>query len=210
MQSTKMQFLNHKAEPALSKALGRRAQKVQDRKDNILAVSARLFRERGFHAVTMDEIGVASGMTGPAMYKYFDDKGAILAALLDRGIRIAVSALEALEVDHVSDLEALEQRVWVFIDFADTVRDASVVAVREVNSVPEWYRDEFVENQRKIREINVEILMRIRPELTKAEARYICTNVFQGLISSSVYLYPADSIARKKRLATMALAALLA
>lgn len=210
MQNTEMQLSEQKPEPNPAKALGRRAQKVQDRKDNILTVSARLFRERGFHAVTMDEIGLASGMTGPAMYKYFDDKGAILAALLDRGIRIAFSALEALEVEHVSDLEALEQRVWVFIDFADAVRDASVVAVREVNSVPEWYREEFLENQRKIREINAEILMRIRPELSKNDARYICTNVFQGLISSSVYLYPADSIARKKRLAAMALAALLA
>lgn len=210
MQNTEMQLSEQKSEPSAAKALGRRAQKVQDRKDNILTVSARLFRERGFHAVTMDEIGLASGMTGPAMYKYFDDKGAILAALLDRGIRIAFSALEALEIEHVSDLDALEQRVWVFIDFADAVRDASVVAVREVNSVPEWYREEFLENQRKIREINVEILMRIRPELSKNDARYICTNVFQGLISSSVYLYPADSIARKKRLAAMALAALLA
>lgn len=190
--------------------LGLRAQKVQQRKEHVLTVSARLFRERGFHAVSIDEIGTASGMTGPAMYKYFSDKGSILAALLDRGARIATESFEAIDKEGLSQIDLLKERVRVYIEFANDVRDALVVAVREVNNIPEWYRDDFLRAQRRTREVDVNILMEIRPELTKAEARYICSNVFQGLISSSVYLYPADTPIRRKRLANMAMAALFA
>lgn len=190
--------------------LGQRARKVLQRKEHILTVSARLFRERGFHAVSIDEVGTAAGMSGPAMYKYFSDKGSILAALLDRGTGIAKAAFEAIDREGLSDIDLLNERVRVCIEFTGEVRDALVVAVREANSIPEWYRDDFLREQRLIREVHVDILMRIRPELSKADARYICSNVFQGLISSSVYLYPADTPARKKRLAQMAMAALFA
>src|SRR3546814_9980918 len=83
--------------------LGRRAQKVQDRKDHILVTSARLFRERGYHAVSMDEIGAASGMSGPAMYKYFKDKAAILIAIVEYGTKIAKERSD----EHTSELQSL-------------------------------------------------------------------------------------------------------
>ena len=110
----------------------------------------------------------------------------------------------------LSDLEILAEHVRCYIDFTGETRDAMVVTVREANNIPEWYRPGFLDEQRTVREAEVNLLIRIRPELTRSEARYICTNVFQGLISSSVYLYPADSENRRLRLSAMAMAALLA
>lgn len=190
--------------------IGKRAQKVQDRKDHILVTAARLFRERGYHAVSMDEIGSASGMTGPAMYKYFKDKAAILIAILELGTAIAKQAIASIDTTGLSDLEILAEHVRCYIDFTGETRDAMVVTVREANNIPEWYRPGFLDEQRTVREAEVNLLIRIRPDLTRSEARYICTNVFQGLISSSVYLYPADSENRRLRLSAMAMAALLA
>lgn len=192
------------------KALGARARKVQERKDHILVTAARLFREQGYSAVSMDEIGKASGMTGPAMYKYFKDKAAILIAILEFGSRFARDAIAAIDPKGLTDEELLEAHVRCYIRFTGEVRDAMAVTVREVNNVPEWYRPGFLNEQRRFREVEVNLLLRVRPELTRAEARYICSNVFQGLISSSAYLYPADSEVRRGRLARMAMAALMA
>lgn len=190
--------------------LGKRAQKLLERKDHILVTAARLFRERGYHAVSMDEIGTASGMSGPAMYKYFKDKAAILIAILELGSRIAKDAIAAINTEGLDDLQVLKAHVECYIAFTGEARDAMVVAVREVASIPEWYRPGFVDDQRAVREAEVDLLLRVRPDLSRSEARYICTNVFQGLISSSVYLYPADSAERRARLTAMSMAALLA
>ena len=50
--------------------------------DRMIRESARLFAERGFHGTSIDEIGAACGMTGPAIYKHFPTKKAILSTML--------------------------------------------------------------------------------------------------------------------------------
>ncbi|WP_370329398.1 helix-turn-helix domain-containing protein, partial [Mycolicibacterium hippocampi] len=55
-----------------------------ERRERILASAAELIAERGYHAVSMADIGIASGVVGPAIYRHFDSKGDLLAALFER------------------------------------------------------------------------------------------------------------------------------
>jgi AcrR family transcriptional regulator len=41
---------------------------------------------KGFHAVSISEIGAAAGITGSGVYRHFDSKSAVLVALFDRAI----------------------------------------------------------------------------------------------------------------------------
>jgi AcrR family transcriptional regulator len=50
----------------------------EERRRLILAAARQLLRDHGWHAVAIDEIGLASGLTGPAVYRYFDSKQALL------------------------------------------------------------------------------------------------------------------------------------
>lgn len=52
------------------------------RREQILKEAARLFAERGFHGVGVDEIGAAVGISGPGLYRHFPGKDAMLAELL--------------------------------------------------------------------------------------------------------------------------------
>jgi AcrR family transcriptional regulator len=52
------------------------------RREQILREAARLFAERGFHGVGVDEIGAAVGISGPGLYRHFAGKDAMLAELL--------------------------------------------------------------------------------------------------------------------------------
>nr|WP_310522877.1 TetR/AcrR family transcriptional regulator [Polymorphobacter sp.] len=204
----------HLPEPApfgvpTSRPPGLRIQKIQRRKDEIITVAARLMREKGYGGVSIDEIGAAAKITGPAIYKYFDSKAAILAAILTRGVATAREMLSAVDVDRLGPVEALKQRIHVYIKYAEMDRDGMVVSVREANHVPAPYFEIFRQQQREIREENVRILMMARPELSLADARFMLTNVLQGLISASAYLYPIDTEARRQMFFRMAFAALM-
>jgi AcrR family transcriptional regulator len=48
------------------------------RRDQLLGAAALLFRRRGYHSVGVDDIGAAVGMSGPAVYRYFPSKQALL------------------------------------------------------------------------------------------------------------------------------------
>lgn len=52
------------------------------RRGEILASAATLFAQRGFHGVSTNDIGVAAGMSGPAIYRHFASKEAVLADML--------------------------------------------------------------------------------------------------------------------------------
>ncbi|HEY1829581.1 MAG TPA: TetR/AcrR family transcriptional regulator [Acidimicrobiales bacterium] len=71
------------------------ADRKPERKDAIAHEAARLFAERGFAAVGIDDIGAAVGITGPAIYRHFAGKDALLDAvivtLLDDYIDVASS-----------------------------------------------------------------------------------------------------------------------
>ncbi|MDJ0767782.1 MAG: TetR/AcrR family transcriptional regulator [Ilumatobacter sp.] len=52
------------------------------RRDELLAIAADLFAEHGFANVTVDDIGDAAGVSGPALYHHFDSKEALLGETL--------------------------------------------------------------------------------------------------------------------------------
>ncbi|BAU32956.1 uncharacterized protein MalAC0309_2113 [Microcella alkaliphila] len=59
-----------------------REQAKAERRRALLAAAARLFAERGFERVSLDDLGSAVGVSGPAVYRHFAGKQAVLAALL--------------------------------------------------------------------------------------------------------------------------------
>ena len=58
------------------------APRRRSRRDEILEIAVGLFASRGYHGVSMDDIGSAAAATGPALYHYFSSKAAMLVAAL--------------------------------------------------------------------------------------------------------------------------------
>lgn len=52
------------------------------RREQILAVAATQFAERGFHGVSVYDLGAALGISGAALYKHFASKEALLGEML--------------------------------------------------------------------------------------------------------------------------------
>ncbi|MBX5489148.1 MAG: helix-turn-helix transcriptional regulator, partial [Mycolicibacterium hassiacum] len=54
----------------------------KDRKKQILQQAVRLFTERGFHSVRLEEIAEAAGVTARALYRHYENKQALLTAAI--------------------------------------------------------------------------------------------------------------------------------
>ncbi len=55
---------------------------MQDTKNQILLTALRLFSQRGYEAVSVSDIAGALGMTKGALYRHYESKAAIFAAIL--------------------------------------------------------------------------------------------------------------------------------
>ena len=58
------------------------APRRRSRRDEILEIAVGLFAARGYHGVSMDDIGSAAGVTGPALYHHFGRRDDVLLRML--------------------------------------------------------------------------------------------------------------------------------
>jgi len=142
-----------------------------DRRERILRAAAELVAERGFHAVSMADIGAASGIVGSGVYRHFDSKSAVLVALLDEGMeRRRAGAAEAGGAGR-PDAEVLDELVRDQVRFA--VDEALLVRLwlREVQTLPDGDQRRLRRLQRHYVEEWVHTLRELRPELPDPDAR---------------------------------------
>jgi AcrR family transcriptional regulator len=74
--------------PGHSLAVRRPRRPAAERREQILAAARTLFAERGFHATTTRDLAAAADINDALIYRYFPDKQAILAALIDEAIAV--------------------------------------------------------------------------------------------------------------------------
>ncbi|WP_217254369.1 TetR/AcrR family transcriptional regulator [Streptomyces sp. AC602_WCS936] len=160
------------------------------RRDQILKEAARLFAERGFHGVGVDEIGAAVGISGPGLYRHFAGKDAMLAELL---VGISDSLLTGAkrrlaEADGVTGPEAvLDSLIEGHIDFALDDRPLITLHDRELDRLRDADRKMVRQLQRQYVELWVGVLREVYPAVPEPSARSAVHSVF-GLLNSTPHL----------------------
>ncbi|MFI0445833.1 TetR/AcrR family transcriptional regulator [Actinomadura sp. 6N118] len=164
---------------------GRTTPEVPTRRAEILAAAAELFARRGFHGASIGDVGRAVGLTGPALYRHFSGKEAVLAEmLLDISQRLHAEGLRrAAEPEPGRALDALLS--W-HIAFALDNPALITVHERELDNVPEAQRHEIRRLQRAYVEEWVHVLRRLRPGLPEDRTRAAVHACF-GLLNSTPY-----------------------
>lgn len=143
------------------------------RRDEILSVALRLFRERGFRGVGIDEIGEAAGITGPTVYHHYRSKAEILVDAFDRaGQRVAVGADDAL-ASASSAADALDRLARSYVGVAVDNVDLMVVTNIENGALPEEERPRLIRRARAWRDGWVGVVRELRPDLTDSEGRLV-------------------------------------
>jgi AcrR family transcriptional regulator len=166
---------------------------ARSRRDQILQEAARLFAERGFHGVGVDEIGAAVGISGPGLYRHFAGKDAMLAELLV-GISGQLMAAGKMRVSEAAvPAEALDALIRGHIDFALDDRPLIVLHDRELDRLRESDRKLVRQLQRQYVEQWVEVVRQVHPAAPEREARVAVHAVF-GLLNSTPHLGPRSGL----------------
>ncbi|MFF1945727.1 TetR/AcrR family transcriptional regulator [Rhodococcus qingshengii] len=186
----------------------RRDQMKADRRRQLLDAAARLIAERGFVSVRLEDLGAAVGISGPAVYRHFPNKDAVLVELLvGISTRLHEGGSAAAEAAD-SPSAALDALVEFHLDFALGEPDLIRIQDRDLESLPADARRQVRQTQRKYVEVWVGVLEQLEPQLDQADARIKAHATF-GLINSTPHSANPASPARARRvLRDMTLAAL--
>jgi AcrR family transcriptional regulator len=182
----------------------------RSRRDEILEIAVGLFATRGYHGVSMDDIGAAAGVTGPALYHHFAGKEAMLVAALNPVSEGLLAGSKARVAELPGEPErTLESLVEFHVSFA--LANPAVIALHlhELDRLPDEPRRQIRRLQRLYVEVWVEVLTAVRFDLSAAEARVLAHAAF-GLMNSTPFLGgEVDRSRRAQLLRAATLSALL-
>jgi AcrR family transcriptional regulator len=174
------------------------------RREQILAVAAQLFARHGFHGVSIADLGAAVGISGPALYRHFPGKEALLTEMLVGISEHLLTGGRERAAACDDPREVLAALVDFQLDFALRRPELIVVHDRDLANLPADARREVRRLQRTYVEIWVDTLRRITPDLPPADARTAAHGAF-GLLNSTPHSGAGDAAAILRRMALAAL-----
>jgi AcrR family transcriptional regulator len=95
-----------------------------ERERQILRTAHELFAERGFGAVTMDDVAARVGVTKPLLYAYFGNKDRLYIACMEPAGDAMLSAVAEATGAASGPAEALRDGLRAFFGFVEDDRDA--------------------------------------------------------------------------------------
>lgn len=161
-----------------------RTEETPTRREQILATAADLFAARGFHGVSVADLGAACGISGPALYKHFASKDAVLAEML---VTISERLLDVgrTRVARADDADAaLRGLVDWHVEFALQHRALIIVQDRDWESLPADARERVRSLQREYVDLWAAQLRLLHDGLDLTAARAMAHAAF-GLINST-------------------------
>src|SRR6202163_2546500 len=170
--------------PLSASATTRRGRAKSDRRSQLIGAAERLVAERGYLAVRLEDIGAAVGVSGPAIYRHFPNKEALLVELLvgiSTRLLAGATAVVAAAPDPANALDGL---IEFHLDFALGESDLIRIQDRDLQNLPASAERQVRKAQRQYVEIWVGVLQQLDDGVSEADARLMAHAAF-GLLNST-------------------------
>lgn len=172
-------------------AAGRRT----DRAEQILGAATRLFTERGYHDVSVQDIGDEVGLDASSLYFHFPSKAALLAAVFKRFSDLEdESPVEPLPASASPSEQFV---IWLTNFIRDQVkrRLSYIVTPIDVELIPSDLASELLAKRRASLRTPAALLTTIHPDLTPRDAAFMA-DVMTGLVYNMARTQPSLSKGR--------------
>ncbi|WP_337186290.1 TetR/AcrR family transcriptional regulator [Phenylobacterium sp.] len=174
-------------------------------RERILQEAARLFRQRGFHGVGIEDIGLTVGMSSTALYRHFRSKLDLYVALLETLVGYSEQLLRDVHVAGGSPEEALRRWTTGVVDRHLEHADLTALAHLERVTLPEDVRRTLDRRWRVVYAEIVTVICDARPDLDEQEAQ-VLSHAVSGMLNSVVwYKTPLSRAALRSMLLSAAL-----
>jgi AcrR family transcriptional regulator len=142
-----------------------RSRRPRDRKAQIAAAAAGLFRDLGYHRVSVEDIAGAVGITGRAIYRHFDTKQDLLTHIVFAGLDRVDDACAAGTTSH--------DVVVALASVAFDQRHLGVLVQREARNLAPTDQDVVERRVDAIADRLTDLVQVDRPDLHRDEAAFL-------------------------------------
>jgi AcrR family transcriptional regulator len=166
-----------------------------NRREDLVRVAARLFREKGFDGTTVRDIANAVGMRSGSPFYHFANKHELLMAVMEEGLRLGLERSESvIEDTQLPAMERFKRLVRTHYGILhDTGSDFIPVMLYDWRSLPDQYKRRIIELKDRYDEIWQSTLEALQQQgLIRTDAK-LARLMILGAINFSATWYHAGS-----------------
>ncbi len=162
-------------------------------RDEILEAAAQVFRRKGFHGASMQDIAEAVHLQKASLYHHVSSKQEILLALLDRALDLLFERLEPLTHQPAPAVEKLRQMMLTYLSTLTEEIDLAAVLLLEHRSLDPKLRNRHIPKRDRFEQLWREVL-----EQGQSEGAFVVANVpliaraILGILNWTITWYRPD------------------
>lgn len=159
-------------------------------REDILDAAAQVFRQKGFHGASMQDIARAVSLQKASLYHHVASKQEILLALLDRALELLLEQISSISNQDIPADAKLQQMVRAYLRILADNTDLSSVLLFEHRSLERKQHARHVPNRDKFEALWRTVLEEgVAASLFKCDDPALTTRAILGIMNWTITWY---------------------
>jgi len=165
-------------------------------REDILEAAAQVFRQKGFHGASMQDIAKAVNLQKPSLYHHVSSKQEILLALLDRALELLLERISAISNQAIPADKKLREMVRTYLQILAENTDLSAVLLFEHRSLERKQHARHVPNRDRFEALWRNVLKEgVAAKLFVCDDPALTTRAILGILNWTITWYrPAGAL----------------
>ncbi len=162
-------------------------------RDDILDAAAQVFRQKGFHGASMQDIAAAVNLQKASLYHHVASKQEILLALLDRALEMLTERIAPIANQEIPADKKLREMIRVYLKSLSENSDLSSVLLFEHRSLDKKSHARHVPNRDKFEKLWRDVIDEgIRMKVFDCEDAGVAVRALMGVMNWTLTWYRPD------------------
>jgi AcrR family transcriptional regulator len=122
-------------------------------RDEIILSAAQIFREKGFHATSMQDIADSVRLQKASLYHHINSKQEILLEVLDRALDVLIEDIEPIVESEMPSVDKLKLAMARYIERVTSSADLAAVLLLEHRSLEPQLRERHIARRDRFEEL---------------------------------------------------------
>lgn len=162
-------------------------------REDILEAAAQVFRQKGFHGASMNDIADAVSLQKASLYHHVSSKQEILGEILEQALRLLLDRISSITTQNVSADKKLRLMIREYLQILVENIDLAAVLLFEHRALERRQHARHIPNRDKFESLWKDTLAEgVRTKIFKCDDPGLTTRALLGIMNWTITWYRPD------------------
>jgi AcrR family transcriptional regulator len=162
-------------------------------REDILEAAAQVFRQKGFHGASMNDIAEVASLKKASLYHHVSSKQEILLEILDRALQLLLEQISSITNQNIPANKKLRLMIRAYLQILVENIDLATVLLFEHRSLERRQHARHIPNRDKFESLWKDVIAEgVKSRLFKCDNPALATRALLGIMNWTITWYRAD------------------